>query len=732
MYKNILITWLLILSFLFSIGQEVKNKSIALPEIKNAGPDLKQIGWLRTKHSSEIKSSPWSVGCETLDRDYAKFSVYKNYVGELGVKHARLQSGWAKCEKQKGVYNFAWLDSCVYGLAEQGVNPWICLCYGNSIHKSSIDLGADLFTAEETMAAWCRYVEATVSRYKNVVKEWEIWNEPRHRASPEAYANLLIRTSESIRKIQSDATIMGFTVHGFTPGIVLKFPKAVFDILKEKGKLDVVDYVTYHPYTYNPDECYQMVEELKELVHSYNPKLKIYQGESGAPSEYRETMALSKYEWTELSQAKWDLRRMAGDYMRDIHSSVFTIIDLKYPHEINRKGIIHVNEDKTVDHPKLAYYGVKHVAGLLNDSFVSTGKLDYVSDSKRSISVAGIKNKKKSAILLWYDNQIPDNNLQWDHVALTVKGVNFKQPVYVEMISGKVYEIEKQNWKNAGRDVEFRNLPVWDSPVLIAERSQIQMTDIPATALQVPGKVKVMQCWDDSPTTDIPLVDLLKKHHAKATFNIIPMDERKPAMVKKVKPGDRVLFSFLPKDASPEGSFQFEHLASREMPNIYEGFKVAGHCGVPLGDTETDSKSRMQILMKTKEMIKNEFGQRDCGFVYPGGRYSPSVMKDVEKAGFLYARTTRNSDSLFPLDNPMALPTICHWASPDFWKKYEEVKKKGGLFYFWGHSCELGDDPNLWMWLESIYTRVSADPDAEWIDIIDIFTNLNTNLNLSI
>jgi hypothetical protein len=467
----------MVLSSEVSIAQKEKHKSIAWEEIKNAGPDLKQIGWLQTKHSTEIESSSWSVGCETLDRDYAKFSAYKNYVSELGVKYARLQSGWAKCEKQKGVYNFAWLDSCVYGLAEQGVNPWICLCYGNPVYHSQVDLGADLFTAEETMAGWCRYVEATVSRYKDVVKEWEIWNEPRHRASTEAYANLMIRTSEAIRKVQPGATIMGFTVHGFTPGIVLKFPQAVFDILKEKGKLDVVDYVTYHPYTYNPDDCYPMVEELKELVHSYNPKLKIYQGESGAPSEYRETMALSKYEWTELSQAKWVLRRMAGDYMRGIRSSVFTIIDLKYPHEINRKGIIHVNEDKTVDHPKLAYDGVKHVAGLLNGAFVSTGKLEYVSDSKRSISVAGIKNKKKSAMLVWYDNQVPDNNLQWDPVALTVIGVNFKQPVYVEMISGKVYEIDKRTWKNVGGNVEIRNLPVWDSPVLLAERTQVQMAD---------------------------------------------------------------------------------------------------------------------------------------------------------------------------------------------------------------------------------------------------------------
>jgi hypothetical protein len=93
-----------------AFGQTRKYRSITWEKLKASGPELKQIGWLAVRHAKEIESSPWSVGCETLDRDQARFSVYKDCVGELGVKHARLQSGWAKCEKQKGVYDFAWLD----------------------------------------------------------------------------------------------------------------------------------------------------------------------------------------------------------------------------------------------------------------------------------------------------------------------------------------------------------------------------------------------------------------------------------------------------------------------------------------------------------------------------------------------------------------------------------------------------------------------------------------------
>lgn len=53
------------------------------------------------------------MGCETLDRDYSIFDNYKQYVGETGVGYARLQSGWAKSEPEKGKYNFEWLDAQV-------------------------------------------------------------------------------------------------------------------------------------------------------------------------------------------------------------------------------------------------------------------------------------------------------------------------------------------------------------------------------------------------------------------------------------------------------------------------------------------------------------------------------------------------------------------------------------------------------------------------------------------
>lgn len=443
--------------------------SITWNKFKASGPELKQVGWLAVRHSKDIKSSLWSIGCETLDRDFAKFSVYKNYVGELGAKHARLQSGWAKCEKQKGVYDFAWLDESVYGLNEQGVKPWMCLCYGNPIYGSTVHLGAGLATlvhSEEAMAAWLKYIEATVTRYKGVIHEWEIWNEPFGQGKD--YSILLIATADLIKRIQPEAVILATAVLDKDHPIIL-------DALKTAGKLELVDYWAYHPYTTNPDTSYAHVEKMKQLVQSYHPKYKLYQGEVGCPSILEWTHALANYPWTEYSQVKWNLRRMAGDRVRNIPSNVFTIIDLKYLNMQQSFGLIRSNLLLDFIYKRPSYYGVQHMMSYFDDSVKAVGLLACESDAQRKLTVAGFEKAGTSAALVWYSDQVPGDELKWDPVNLTIKNATFQDPVYVEMVTGKVFALDKATWSRQADGVVFHKLPVWDSPMMLAERAQVDL-----------------------------------------------------------------------------------------------------------------------------------------------------------------------------------------------------------------------------------------------------------------
>ncbi|HAZ02123.1 MAG TPA: hypothetical protein DCY97_08100, partial [Marinilabiliales bacterium] len=91
-----------------------------------------------------------------------------------------------------------------------------------------------------------------------------------------------------------------------------------------------------------------------------------------------------------------------------------------------------------------------------------------------SISVFGYCNKTsgKQLVTLWLDENIPNNTFETQMVELIIENGNFKKPVWVDLFSGRIYEIPKANWGKTGANFTFR-IPVYDSPVLIADQSLI-------------------------------------------------------------------------------------------------------------------------------------------------------------------------------------------------------------------------------------------------------------------
>ena len=55
--------------------------------------EMRRIGTLQPRAVSEIHGSNWTLGCETLDRGFANFDAYKDYLAPLGIKTIRLQGG---------------------------------------------------------------------------------------------------------------------------------------------------------------------------------------------------------------------------------------------------------------------------------------------------------------------------------------------------------------------------------------------------------------------------------------------------------------------------------------------------------------------------------------------------------------------------------------------------------------------------------------------------------------
>ncbi len=455
------------------------------------------VGKIRLRHARDIESSNWAVGAETMGRGYTVYANWRGYLGPLGAKKARIQSGWARTEQEKCKYDWGWLDEIIPDMLAQGVQPWVCLCYGNPIYPGGggTGLGGGLPSTPEAKQAWEAFVDAFVRRYKEQVVEWEIWNEPKGgiKGVPD-YADLVVRTAEVIRKHQPAARTMVAAGGSFD----ILFVDKLLEMLKEQGKLHLVNEVAYHPYAYNPDSVYDRVAELRKVIGSHSDKITIRQDENGAPSQRGSFGALAKYDWTEEYQAKWALRRLMGDLGRDIPSSYFSICDMVYlvtakgrdsdlrdsaeevQKKINFKGLLAANPDRTVDHAKVAYRAVQHITPVFDNTVKRIDGYDCrVSGGaeKSTYSAFGYRAARGGHIVtLWRDSDTPGERPEKELVTVTIADGQFDQPVWVDMLSGEVHAIPDSARESRDRRTTFQKIPVYDHVVLIAERGAISLT----------------------------------------------------------------------------------------------------------------------------------------------------------------------------------------------------------------------------------------------------------------
>ncbi|MFC9336842.1 hypothetical protein ACFT0G_34730 [Streptomyces sp. NPDC057020] len=436
------------------------------------------LGTIAPRTAAQVGTSQLLVGAETLDRDYTNYQAYAPYLGRLGATGVRLQGGWAKTEKTKGVYDWTWLDRIVDDATARGVKPWLQLSYGNGIYTGGggSGLGGQIPTSTEALAAWDAWVTAMVKRYENRVAEWEIWNEPNLAGIPAAtYADFFARTAARVRAEQPDSVIYG----PGEAGIDVPYTNDFLVRLSGQGKSHLLDGISYHPYNPNPDDVwtYQQVDKIRALINQYAPGAVLRQGENGAPSAPNSFGALGDLDWTELSQTKWFLRRLTHDLGQGISTSAFSISDLHYPSKINSKGLLQTNSDKSIRYAKPSYYAVQTLASVIDSTVTALPAYPFTTDSATTLTVQGFAKRDtgRQIVGVWNGTATPGDGTTRTPVRLTLPDGDFTDPVYVDVRTGAVFDIPAADWTVSGSTHTFRNVPVYDSPVLIADRSAIRL-----------------------------------------------------------------------------------------------------------------------------------------------------------------------------------------------------------------------------------------------------------------
>lgn len=474
---------------------------------------MKKIGKLPMLSSNEIQFSRIGIGFEKLDREAFDPELVYDSLAKAGPKKTRIQSGWARTEKEKGIYDFSWLDSIVDNLISRGMEPWMCLCYGNPIYNEEAKkvfggVGCAPISNEEEKNAWIRYVKEIVSRYKGKIEFFEIWNEPdcfyawrhnsdidakkdheRHIKNATEYGRFAIDTSIAIKEANENAKVMGFS-HGNAWDLEWTY------YALETGLGEYIDYASFHMYTSDERLRREYAHRFKLLVERYNPKIKIIQGETGSPSTSKGEGAMMGFAWTQERQAKALLRGMIEDLAEGVEfTSYFTAVDVLGAHNIKEGDVLGIDDyeffgilERTVDengkasenvYEKASYYAFANLVSLLHGNIKSidmpyrrlvlpSQRVNGTDCEETSVIIEGFElDNGKKAMIYWNCVDVLTRTYEGT-ISFEIYDINNEDVKLINLMDGTIYEIPENLTEKIGKSgIKLINLPITDSPIAL-------------------------------------------------------------------------------------------------------------------------------------------------------------------------------------------------------------------------------------------------------------------------
>ena len=449
---------------------------------------LTKVGQVKPKNSLEVKTSKIGLGFEKLDRDV--FDPEKAYdkVFEIGVKWARIQSGWQRTETEKGVYNFDWIESIIDNFLKRGITPWVCLCYGNSLYD---DMAKKIFGAtgcapvrtEEQKIAWHNYVTAFVEKFKDRIEYYEVWNEPehtwKHGQNATEYGEFVIATSKAVKAVYPEAKVIG--------GVICQRQLAFINEAFRTGMGDYIDFLSFHEYGAEETKEFEKVSALRGLINNYNPKIKLIQGESGSQSKSSGNGAVGLGAWTEKKQAKQLARHTISDLMCDVHfMSYFSCVDMieALDGTVDDKasymdyayfGVLGADFDEDGKScgsysPKPSYYALQNIASIFAGEhelydFPAIFRPDesyryFGYDLRRNqIITGGFKKEHGEAFVYWYPTDIMTTGDFESTISMQIYS-KYDKVRLVDVMDGSIYTLPEHTKPRA--EYGYRNLPILD------------------------------------------------------------------------------------------------------------------------------------------------------------------------------------------------------------------------------------------------------------------------------
>ena len=215
--------------------------------------------------------------------------------------------------------------------------------------------------------------------------------------------------------------------------------------------------------------------------------------------------------------------------------------------------------------------------------------------------------------------------------------------------------------------------------------------------------------YDDAVVEDIRLIEIMKQHGLKGTFNInssqyIPVGYEYPTPGY----GHRMEKDFVTKlytEAGMEaGIHAYTHPHLEALPAAQIAYEI----------------------VRDRATLEEQFGTIVRGGAYPYGTYNDTVLQVLKDCGIAYCRTVVSTEKFDLPTDWLRLPATCHHKNPRLMELAEKFitaepqpNEDAYLFYLWGHSYEFARDDN-WHVIEDFAARIGGHDDIWYATNIEI------------
>jgi len=239
--------------------------------------------------------------CEDYPEETTSMEIIKGdfeLLKRTGVELLRISFGWDAIEAEKDRYDWLFWDEFVrMAVDDYGITLIPYICYTPQWNSTG---------ANDTLFFWDyppkdfdefgEFMGDIVSRYKNRIKSWEIWNEPDisiyWRGSVAEYANLVKIGSEAVKKADPEATVV--------LGGIAYNPEFIKSLFKDHGISQYVEVVNCHNYfeTWHPypvERIVDYIDDVHHVVEAYGDDQMIWMAEVGYSTFHKGSRVSNDY-----------------------------------------------------------------------------------------------------------------------------------------------------------------------------------------------------------------------------------------------------------------------------------------------------------------------------------------------------------------------------------------------------------------------------------------------------